>query len=39
MQAHLAPVADREAVWSRFVGTLSKKDEKMLRRVLGEPGG
>ena len=38
MQAELSHVSDREAALSRFVGTLSKKDERMLRRVLGQSG-
>lgn len=34
MQEHLEGVRDREAVLSRFVGTLSKRDERLLRRLL-----
>jgi len=31
--------ADREAVLARFVSVLSDSDEKLLRRMLGEPHG
>jgi predicted transcriptional regulator len=30
--------ADREAVLARFVSALSDSDEKLLRRMLGDPG-
>lgn len=39
MRAHLEQVADREAALSRFVGSLSRKEERILRRVLGDLGG
>lgn len=39
MQAQLQRAADREAALSRFVGTLSRKDERTLRKLLSELGG
>ena len=39
MRAHLEQVADREAALSRFVGSLSRKEERILRRLLGDLGG
>lgn len=36
MQAQLERVSDRGAALSRFVGSLTPKDERMLRRALGE---
>lgn len=38
MRANLDRAADREAALSRFVGTLSKRDERALRRILGQIG-
>ncbi len=35
MHATLDRTNDREAALSRFVGTLSKKEERALRRILG----
>lgn len=34
MHEHLAKVGDREAALSRFVGSLSRKDERHLRALL-----
>lgn len=39
MRASLDRAADREAALSRFVGALSKRDERALRRILGSIGG
>lgn len=36
MRATLDRASDREAALSRFVGTLSKRDERALRRMLGD---
>lgn len=36
MRATLDRTGDREAALSRFVGTLDKREERMLRRVLGD---
>ncbi|MDQ6947501.1 MAG: BlaI/MecI/CopY family transcriptional regulator [Actinomycetota bacterium] len=36
MRSALEQVKDREQVFSSFVGGLSKKEERTLRRVLGE---
>ena len=36
MQATLERSSDREAALSRFVGSLSKKDERILRGIVGE---
>lgn len=38
MQATLARTHDREAALARFVGSLSKKDERALRRLLEQIG-
>ena len=38
MQATLARTQDREAALARFVGSLSKKDERALRRLLEQMG-
>lgn len=38
MRATLDRTRDREAALSRFVGTLNKCDERVLRRLLGDPG-
>lgn len=39
MQAELAQAGDREAALSRFVGSLSRKDERLLLRLLNDLGG
>ena len=39
MRSVFEEVKDRELVFSSFVGGLSKKDERLLRRVLGEFDG
>jgi len=39
MRAALDRTRDREAALSRFVGTLSKRDERALRRVITELDG
>ena len=36
MRDQLERVADREAVLNRFVGSLSRKEERMVRRALGD---
>lgn len=36
MRAALDRTRDREAALSRFIGTLSKRDERALRRVISE---
>lgn len=36
MRETLDRTGDREAALSRFVGTLNKREERMLRRVLGD---
>lgn len=36
MQATLAHTRDREAALSKFVGTLSKKDERLVREILDD---
>ena len=38
MQAQLEQAGDREAALSRFVGSLSRKDERLLRRLLEDLG-
>lgn len=38
MQASLDRTRDREAALSHFVGALSKRDERVLRRLLGGSG-
>lgn len=38
MRDQLARAADRDAALSRFVTTLSKREEKVLRRVMDELG-
>lgn len=38
MRATLDRTGDREAALSRFVGTLDKREERVLRRVLGDAG-
>lgn len=38
MQANLERATDRKAALSRFVGTLSKRDERALRNILGGLG-
>jgi len=38
MRATLDRTGDTEAALSRFVGTLSKREERVLRRVLGDAG-
>ena len=39
MQEQLQQTKDREAALSRFVGTLSRKDERLLRQILTDLGG
>lgn len=39
MRATLDRTGDREAALSHFVGTLNKRDERLLRRILGGPSG
>ncbi len=39
MRSAFEEVDDREQVFSSFVGGLSKKEERILRRVLGELDG
>lgn len=36
MQASLTRASDREAALSRFVGSLSKKDERTLRKIIDD---
>lgn len=36
MQATLTKASDRQAALSRFVGSLSKKDEKTLRQIVAD---
>lgn len=36
MHEHLARVGDREAALGRFVGSLSRRDERVLRKLLGD---
>lgn len=36
MRASLEAASNREAALSHFVGTLTKRDEKALRRIMGE---
>lgn len=36
MRKHLDRAGDRAAVLSQFVGSLSRRDERLLRRLLGE---
>ena len=38
MREQLDRANDREAVLARFVGKLSRRDERLLRRVLGQTG-
>lgn len=38
MHEQLARAGDKEAALSRFVGSLSRRDERLLRRVLGGMG-
>lgn len=38
MRATLDGTGDRDAALSQFVGTLNKRDERLLRRILGGPG-
>ena len=38
MRTALEATADRDAVLSRFVGSLSRRDERALRRLLGGSG-
>lgn len=37
MRASLDSAANREAALSHFVGALTKRDERALRRIIGEP--
>jgi len=39
MQAQLDQAGDREAALSRFVGSLSRRDERTLRKLLSDLGG
>lgn len=38
MRATLEAASDRQGALSHFVGTLSKREERALRKILDEPG-